>query len=386
MRFLYILVASVAIFGCAPAYVRNPVPIDRLSDAAIPNIPGARYWGDELPANADAMVAEMRAQRQASGVGRHGEFLALSGGADDGAYGAGLLAAWSERGDRPEFTTVTGVSTGALSAPFAFLGPDYDDELRLVYGGIPPSEIFARRGLFDILPNASLATDEPLAAVIEKYVDEGLLQAVAREHLRGRRLFVQTANLDAQRPVIWDLGAIAASGAPNAAAVFRQALLASASLPAIFPPAMIEVEVDGKTFDEMHVDGSVVSVNTILLSWQPALARDAEAFDTVNFYIVRNGRIQPSPESVEYGLPSIGARAILTLTKYLGIIGMFAANYVAEVRNANLNISWIGEDFTHDHPAPFDSEYMRSLYQYGFDRMKRGEAWSRSLPQLTFEE
>ena len=57
-------------------------------------------------------------------------FLAISGGGDDGAFGAGLLAGWSARGDRPVFGLVTGVSTGALSAPFAFLGGEYDAKLK----------------------------------------------------------------------------------------------------------------------------------------------------------------------------------------------------------------------------------------------------------------
>ena len=158
---------------------------------------------------------DLLSRRRLAGTDRNAAVLALSGGADDGAFGAGLMAAWTARGDRPEFQTVTGVSTGALSAPFVFLGPDWDDELRRVYGGFPPDRIFATRFLVDILPRASAADSAPLAALIAEFVDERFLALVAREHRRGRRLLVQTTNLDAQRAVIWDMGAIAASGAPS---------------------------------------------------------------------------------------------------------------------------------------------------------------------------
>jgi predicted acylesterase/phospholipase RssA len=270
MRVAFVLVAAFALCACT-TLPRNPVPLDLLDSGVmpnIPNIPDARYWGDEPPANLDDIMAETAEQRRMSGVDSNAVMLALSGGADNGAFGAGLLNAWTEMGTRPEFTTVTGVSTGALSAPFAFLGSNYDDELLLMYGGFPRKSIFRLRSWGNILPKASVADTAPLAEVITQFVDEELLAAVAREHQRGRRLLVQTSHLDAQRPVIWDLGVIAASGAPNALDVFRKALLASAALPVAFPPVLFEVLVDGQIYDEMHVDGGVVSQATALTSWQ----------------------------------------------------------------------------------------------------------------------
>ncbi|HUS97414.1 MAG TPA: patatin-like phospholipase family protein, partial [Hyphomicrobiaceae bacterium] len=266
MRITFIVITAFFLCACS-SLPRNPVPLDLLGTGVIPNIPNipdARYWGDEPPAKLHEMVMEIAEQRRISGVSTNATMLALSGGADNGAFGAGLLNAWTEMGTRPEFTIVTGVSTGALSAPFAFLGPDYDDELKQMYGGFPRERIFKLRSWVNILPNASVADTAPLAEVIERFVDEKLMAAVAREHRRGRRLLVQTSHLDAQRPVVWDLGAIAASGAPNAKDIFRKALIASASVPVAFPPVLFQIEVDGQIYDEMHVDGGVVSQATAL--------------------------------------------------------------------------------------------------------------------------
>ena len=157
MRFAFALLTALALCACT-SLPRNPVPQDLLDRGAIPsipNIPNARYWGDESPANLSEIAAEIVEQRRISGIGLNSTMLALSGGADDGAFGAGLLSAWTDMGTRPEFTTVTGISTGALSAPFAFLGSDYDDELRLMFGGFPQKRIFRLRTWLSILPKAS---------------------------------------------------------------------------------------------------------------------------------------------------------------------------------------------------------------------------------------
>jgi hypothetical protein len=362
------------------------VPLDQLASATIPGIPNARYWGDEPPPNLDDITAEIAEQRRLSGLDRNTTLLALSGGADNGAFGAGLLNAWSEMGTRPEFTTVTGVSTGALSAPFAFLGPDYDDDLRQIYGGFPRKSLFRLRTWLSILPQASVADSAPLAKVIAQFVDEKLLAEVAREHRRGRRLLVQTSHLDAQRAVIWDLGAIAASGAPNAIDVFRKALLASASIPVAFPPVLFEVDVDGQVYDEMHVDGSVISGITVLTSWQVDITEKTsqrrDNFAAPTFYIVRNGKITSEAQTVDHGLVDIAGRSISTLLKSQGIGDLLSAYAAARIRGGDYYATWIGDDFVHDYPGPFDPDYMRALTDYGYNLMKSGNAWARKPPVL----
>ena len=187
------------------------------------------------------------------------DFLALSGGSDDGAFGAGLLIGWTAAGTRPEFKLVTGVSTGALIAPFAFLGPSRDAQLREVYTAIGPKDVFSRRDLASLPWDDALSDTRPLYKLISRYADEGMMADIAREYRRGRLLLIGTTNLDVMRPVIWNIGAIAASGKPGALELIRHILLASASVPALFPPVLIEVEQGGPRFQEMHVDGGAVA-------------------------------------------------------------------------------------------------------------------------------
>jgi len=239
-----------------------------------------------------------------------------------------------------------------------------------------------RRPLIQILPKASLADTGPLAALIAEFADGAMLAEIAREHRRGRRLLVQSANLDAQRPVIWDLGTIAASGAPNAVDVFREALLASASIQVTFPPVLFEVA--GAVFDEMHADGSVISQATTLMQWQAEIhertAARQDAPSSLKIYVVRNGKIAPEPEAVEYDIRAIASRSLSTHIKSQGRSDLLAAYEAAEVRRGDYYATWIGQDFGHEYPGPFDQDYMRALYRYGYALMRSGDAWSREPP------
>jgi hypothetical protein len=183
------------------------------------------------------------------------ELLAVSGGGDNGAFGAGLLCGWTEAGNRPQFKAVTGISTGALIAPFAFLGSDYDHVLRTVYTSVKPTDIATRRNLLAAIANDGMADNSPLWELISKFVDQSFLDKIAEEHQHGRVLLIGTTDLDARQPVMWNMGIIASSKAPGALELFRGILLASAAIPGAFPPKMIRVDVDGKPYEEMHVDG-----------------------------------------------------------------------------------------------------------------------------------
>ncbi len=385
MRVVILLAIGLVLGACSPSVTRNPVPLDRLDDASIPNMSNVRYWGDAVPRDVARMTQELVRQRKASGLTGDVTLIALSGGADDGAYSAGLMKAWTELGTRPEFTIVTGISTGALMAPFVFLGSEYDNVLSEIYGGYSPEEIIVTRRWVSILPSASLIDTSPLAGLIEQYANDDLIAAVAREHRRGRRLYVLTTHLDAQRPVIWDLGAIADSGAPNAAQVFRQALLASASIPVGFPAMIFDVEVDGERYDEMHVDGGVMIESTTLAAWQAAAASEFEKQGDETkrvFYVVRNGRVEPTPQQVEYSLLDIAGRAVSTMIYSQGILGLVVQEQSTEARGATYYVTWIGNDFNADYPGAFDQGYMRALSQYGYEKMKSGEAWSAEAPVI----
>ncbi len=383
-RIRVLLSMALALVAAACAGVeRNPVPLDDHAKAQVPNIPRARYWGDEPPAWIEEIAGELEQQRAASGIDEI-TYLAISGGADYGAFGAGVLNGWTERGDRPEFTLVTGISTGALSAPFAFLGPDYDDELKKVYGGYPTDQIIRPRNPLQILPKASAVDTSPLFELISSFVDEAFLDKIAAEHRKGRRLLVQTTHMDAQRAVIWDMGVIASSGAPNALDLFRRVLLASASVPGLFPPMLIETEIDGETYDEMHVDGGVISNFTILSGWQSDLHDlDVDSDDTTalkDVYVVVNGRIENDPLHIPYQLPDIANRALLTMVRGQAAYDLQDAHRSVTSRDGDFHAAWIEEDFSETYVGPFNQQWMRDLFDYGYRRTINGDLWSSAPP------
>ncbi len=261
-------------------------------------MPQVRFWGDALPENYDQIVAEIidqlkinRPELTKRRSNATTEYLAISGGGSDGAFGAGLLVGWSDAGTRPQFEMVTGISTGALAAPFAYLGSGYDRQLRQMYTAYTTSQIARPQFLAGILGGSSLSDNSRLADMIARYVDANMLRQIAIEHAKGRRLLIGTTDLDAQRPVVWDMGAIASSGHPEALPLFRKILLASAAIPGLFPPVFIDVVAGGKRWKEMHVDGGVTGQVFFLPSQIMFAPLDKKygLYSKRNLYIIRNG-------------------------------------------------------------------------------------------------
>jgi len=253
--------------GCGTVRARHPLPPVLQDEARVVGMPDVRGYADSPDDSMYKSAVDSIRQELAAQPGKPAgvfatptvDILALSGGGADGAFGAGLLCGWTEHGDRPQFKLVTGISTGSLIAPFAFLGPEYDAKLKEVYTTISTKNIYRVRSLLKMLRSDSITDTWPLAELAAKSMDDDMLRAIAREHQKGRRLFVGTTNLDAQRLTIWDMGAIASVGTPEAYKLFRRILLASASIPVMFPPIYLEVEKAGNKFDEVHVDGGVVA-------------------------------------------------------------------------------------------------------------------------------
>jgi predicted acylesterase/phospholipase RssA len=253
--------------GCAALPRGRAVPSELQDRALLPGFtPVVRTWGAGLNPEfeQDLIDSIRREQEWRSAQGETGdlpqaEFLALSGGGADGAFGAGLLCGWTERGDRPQFKAVTGISTGALIAPFAFLGAEYDHVLREVYTKTRTKDLLVARGLLAALTSDALSDNAPMWKYLAKYVDQHLVERIAAEYRKGRVLVIGTTNLDARRAVLWNIGAIAASGHPKSLELIRTLMIASASIPAAFPPVLIDVEVDGKRYQEMHVDGGAMT-------------------------------------------------------------------------------------------------------------------------------
>ncbi len=375
MAKFFLLFTALLFTACAPV-ARKPITAADLENPQVPGIKGARYWADATPPDVNDLLDLIQLQQRASGFSGN-TTLTLSGGGENGAFAAGILTAWSEAGTRPEFSSVTGVSTGALAAPFAFLGTKFDDELRRLYGGLPPANIFESRSIFGIFNNASIKSTGPLKELLEDYITDDFLAMIAREHQRGRRLLVQSVSLDAQRPVLWDLGAIASSGAPNAKDVFRDALLASASIPGVFPPVLIDVAGASGIRDELHVDGGVYSQTAFASGW-----------DIPNRYIrggktyaIRNGKVTPELQATKLGLADVSKRSLATLVKAQGVDDLVLIYQLSRQRGSSFNAAWIGSDFTFPLNEPFDPEYMAALFNYGYQRFKSGNLWNDTPPR-----
>jgi hypothetical protein len=372
---------ALMVSGCAAAPERgNPITREAQDQAAISGIPGARYWGDVPPPGInrwlDASEAELR--RDYGGVFRTPHnYLAISGGGADGAFGAGLLLGWSEQGARPQFTVVTGISTGALIAPFAFLGPKYDPALRKVYTEISTDDIMERRGLLDILRNDALASARPLRQLIAQYIDDEMIAAFAAEHRRGRSLLIGTANIDAARPVTWNITRIAASGSPRAPDLIHKVILASASIPGIFPPVAIDVEANGQTFQELHVDGGVTSQVFLYptgLQWKKILEK-LEVPGRPNLYLIRNSRTFPVFKSTRRRILPLMTRSVSSLIRTQGI-GDISTIYVETRRDGvAFHLAHVPDSFDAVPSEPFDQKYMQQLFSLGFEMAREGYPW-----------
>jgi hypothetical protein len=375
-RHLLFVLALTALCGCA-SVTRTPFTKEQQAAAAIPGIPNARVWSDD---RAGALLARARSEVLA-GRGGTVNVLAISGGGSNGAYGAGLLAGWSERGGRPEFSVVTGASAGALIAPFAFLGPAYDPVLKSLFSEGIGEELLQIDGLSAIF-GAGVFKTEPLKRLIARYIDDAMLERIGAEYRKGRRLLIVTTNLDAQRTAVWDMGAIAESGVPGALDLFRNVLTASASVPGVYSPILINVEGEGRRFEEMHVDGGVranllVVPESLLLSSVPP---SASGFHP-RAYIILNNKLEQEFEVVEGKTLAIVSRSFTTAVKANTQNTLIATYDFARRNKWDFNLTSIDADYPTTTSLGFDRSYMQQLYQYGYAQGLRGSPWRKTLPE-----
>jgi hypothetical protein len=382
------LVGAVAITGCATTS-RLPAPPPELSARADPDAGAVRYLVARDVSGFAQYVRDSIHRRQAWRAA-HGQtgplppstLLAISGGGDGGAFAAGLLNGWSAHGDRPEFVAVTGVSAGALIAPFAFLGPRYDPVLTKLYTQLSQRDIYRNRWLLPALFSDSLASTKPLRGLVRRYVDRQLLDEIAAEQAKGRMLFVGTTDLDTPEPVIWNMTAIAASQDPHALELFRKVLLASCAVPAVFPPVMIDVTADGVHYQEMHVDGATIAhVFAYPPNLSPAqLAASAGAPHQLRLYVIENVRLNPQWESVKRRALTIADRAITTMTQAQSVADLNRIYQLAQRDQVDYNLALIPASFAFPSKEPYDNAYMRSLYQTGYELGAKGYRWLKAPP------
>ena len=306
-------------------------------------------------------------------------FLAISGGGDNGAYGAGYLNGWTAAGNRPEFKVVTGISTGALTAPFAFLGPRYDPVLERLFTSISQKDIFKRRGIVKGILGDAMADSRPLASLVASYVNRQLLDEIGAEYAKGRILLVGTTNLDSLEPAVWNMTAIAASKDPKAVALFRSILMASAAIPGAFPPVMLDVDVNGTRHQEMHVDGGTIAQ---VFLYPPSISATTSGIlpRERHLYIIRNARLDAEWENVPRRTLQIATRAIATLTRTQGIGDLYRIYTIANRDGVEFNLTFIPSNFDAAHREEFDTNYMKQLFATGRSLGKSGGAWRKYPP------
>ncbi len=298
-------------------------------------------------------------------------WLVLSGGGENGAFAAGLLAGWSERGDRPAFGVVTGVSTGALIAPFAFVGPGADGALKQNYTEISAADVFEFGGTRD-----SLTDTWPLKERIERSVTPALLKAVAAEHARGRRLLIATTQVDSERPALWDMGAIAtlnASGDPRALKLFREIVLASTAVPGVFPPVLIPASSGAKSFEEMHDDGG--AMGPFFLAPAAAVAGETRLIlPASRVYLVVNNRLDPEFQMAGRSVLSVLGRTMSAAIKAQTRAALALTRSYAQRTGLDLQIAQIDRRFTQTSERPFDRPYLQALFAHGRSLGRDGTA------------
>ena len=377
--------------ACASEPTRNPVPLEYYDQAEVVDMPGVRVWGDERSQLLhDDVVQSIKSEK--AGLfprGPQGELqysgLAISGGGDHGAFGAGYLQGWSDSGTRPNFKIVTGISTGALIAPFAMLGSDYDAILKKSYTTTTADDVFKMRPITSVFWGESLADNHPLLELVHDVATDEVIDAVGKAHKNGQRLFIGTTNFDAQRAVIWNMGAVANSKHPEAYRVFREILVASAAIPVFFPPILLDVEVNGEVYDEMHVDGGTVGQMFFYgatLDWKNVLAEASggkELVDHSTLYVIVDGEVDPKSKAIRRRLMPMTERTINTLIKVSAWSALYRMYLHAEQGGYSFKYVGLPDTYQSQSDKPYDPEEMSRMFDIGYKMGLKGESW-RSTP------
>ena len=384
------LIGLMLLAGCS-AIPRNAVPESLTEDTNLISLENVRFFGDALPEDARQVV---RKKVDQSVAGRPEEWngdriidvnlLIITGGGPDGAFGAGLLNGMTDGKNRLEFEVVTGVSTGALIAPFAFLGPEYDSVIRDLYTKSSTKDIIQQKNALVGLFSNALADSKPLQDLIAKNITMEFMEKVAAEYKIGRRLFVGTTNLDAQRPVIWNMGEIASYNNKEALNLFRKVLLASASIPAAFPAVKFEVEANGQKFKELHVDGGVTN-NAFFLPIRVGLGQYLKELGLQvrpTMYVIRNSSSAPAWEPVGNKTLEIAKRSIDTLVKSSTTGDLHKLYTFSQINDIGFRITSVPSSFKQKSKELFDPVYMGKLYEVGYKVGLNGVTWDTTPPGL----
>ncbi|MEM7498397.1 MAG: patatin-like phospholipase family protein [Pseudomonadota bacterium] len=373
--------------GCTTVIARFPVPEEKIETSRPYGIEGGfiRAFGDTLGDSLRAEIIRERLEAARLDLERNGRrhqtlsSIAFSGGGPDGAFGAGLLAGWTARGDRPQFGFVSGVSTGAILALYAFLGPEYDNALREIYTSYATADLVTPTIFAGLTGGTALLSTSGYRRLIEKYITPEVVDELARGHREGRILLIGTTNIDASRPVVWNIGAIAASGHADRRRLIHDVVQASSAIPAAFPPVLIPVfDEDDRRYDEMHVDGGATQQ---VILYSPAFS--TRVLDEVtganvdrDVYVVINNKLRKPYDPVRPRIFSIAGRAASSLIGGSGTGDIYRIFAVAERDGIDFNVIAIPTEFDAEAEDLFDPVYMGALYDLGFEYGEAGDRWS----------
>jgi hypothetical protein len=388
-----VLICLVLGLSACSTLPRNALPAELVDQAAIPGMPVIRANGGKLSPYMMADLSRSFEQESvedfpvASDGKIHYPHLALSGGGQNGAFGAGLMNGWTKNGTRPVFKIVTGVSSGAMMAPFVFLGPDYDDELQEFYTNTSSNNIFSRLSILpQLLGGESLLDTGPLQSMIAKLVDAEFLNKIADAHKNGRRLYIGTVDLDSQQLAVWNMGLIASSGRPDALDLFRKIMLASSSIPVAFPPVLFKVEADDRKYDELHVDGAVMATvfySAGVFNFESAQKNSPRGPGREDIYVIHNGQLGPVHGETRRTLASIAYRSIEVAAKSAVIGDLFFIYTGAQRSQSGFYWVTIPTEVSLESNEMFDPVTMRRLFDFGFAKAQSNDFWFNEPPGLT---
>jgi len=337
-----------------------------------------------------AMAERVRTEKKPAVLPPKRNILVLSGGGSYGAYSAGVLVGWTHTGARPEFDVVTGISTGALLAPLAFLGEPYDCEIETLYTTLRTKDIFRLKKTFRSIFSESLADSSPLAKKIEEIATPSLLREIAEAHAKGRRLYIGTTELESRRAVVWDMGEIATRGTLDDLALFRKVLLASASIPGVFPPVTIPITIDGKPYIERHVDGGV----TQALFFRPPQIRHEDQADPIkaslygsDIYTIVAGKLYADASLTPLRVLNITAGSVSTLI-YAQTRGDLLKLYTGAILTGmNYKLAAIDPDFATTASAyEFEPAELTKLFREGYRQATSETPWRNTPPGIERSE
>lgn len=375
-----VLLGCLLLSGCAGVPRRGPPVLD-YTIAVVPGFPPDIRWSAQTRRDINVRSSRLLRQVQAAAHGAPVNVLVLSGGGAGGAFGAGALVGWSRSGTRPEFQIVTGVSAGALIAPLAFAGRDWDPELAEAFSGGQTQHLMHASWAGAIF-GTSVYRGEPLAQLVDRYLTDDLLTAVAREAEKGRLLLVATTDLDTEQTVIWNLGLIAQQGGARSKQLFRDVLIASVSVPGIFPPVMIRVEQAGEGFEEMHVDGSATASMFFIPDVGAILPDSLEPLHGGHLYVLVNGGFRTPEAATRNQTVSIVRRSAAATLQGGTRTALELAYSAAQRHQMSVAVTEIPDAYPFGGTLDFDASRMRALFSFGEHCALVGQLWTDPIEAL----